>query len=114
MAFAGLSEEAARQAGHDVVVSKHRFSGNSRALIVGQPEGLVKVIAERGPGGRAGRVLGVHMVGPLVTEQLAEGWLAVNWEATPEEISQYIHPHPTLSETFGETVMSLTGRGLHG
>ena len=114
VAFAGLSEEAAREAGLDVVVSKHRFSGNSRALIVGEPDGLVKVIAERQADGRAGRLLGVHMVGPMVTEQLAEGWLAVNWEATPEEISNYVHPHPTLSETFGESVMSLTGRGLHG
>ena len=114
VAFAGLSEEAAREKGLDVVVSKHRFSGNSRALIVGEPDGLVKVIAKRGTDGKAGRLLGVHMVGPMVTEQLAEGYLAVNWEATPEEISNYVHPHPTLSETFGETVMSLTGRGLHG
>ena len=114
VAFAGLSEQAARDAGLDVVVAKQRFSANSRALIVGEPEGLVKVIAERQADGRAGRLLGVHMVGPAVTEQLAEGWLSVNWEATPEDISQYIHPHPTLSETFGETVMSLTGRGLHG
>ncbi len=95
-------------------MAKHRYSGNSRALIVGETDGLVKVIAERQPDGTAGRLLGVHMVGPTVTEQLAEGWLAVNWEATPDEISQYVHPHPTLSETFGETVMSLTGRGLHG
>ncbi|MFN2607073.1 MAG: dihydrolipoyl dehydrogenase [Acidimicrobiales bacterium] len=114
VAFAGLSEQAARDAGLDVVVSKHRFSGNSRALIVGEPDGLVKVIAERQADGTAGRLLGVHMVGPWVTEQLAEGWLSLNWEATPDEISQYVHPHPTLSETFGETVMSLTGRGLHG
>jgi dihydrolipoamide dehydrogenase len=114
VAFAGLSEEAARDAGYDVAVSKHRFGGNSRALIVGEPEGLVKVIAEKGPDGKAGRLLGVHMVGPWVTEQLAEGYLSVNWEATPDDVSQFIHPHPTLSETFGETVMSLTGRGLHG
>ncbi|MGI9079575.1 MAG: dihydrolipoyl dehydrogenase [Acidimicrobiales bacterium] len=114
VAFAGLSEQAARDAGFEVSVSKHRFSGNSRALIIGEPDGLVKVIAERLPDGSAGRLLGVHMVGPMVTEQLAEGWLAVNWEATPAEISEYIHPHPTLSETFGETVMALTGRGLHG
>ncbi|MGI8777784.1 MAG: dihydrolipoyl dehydrogenase [Acidimicrobiales bacterium] len=114
VAFAGLSEQAARDAGFEVSVAKHRFSGNSRALIIGEPDGLVKVIAERLPDGSAGRLLGVHMVGPIVTEQLAEGWLAVNWEATPAEISQYIHPHPTLSETFGETVMALTGRGLHG
>ena len=114
VAFAGLSEQAARDAGMDVVVSKHRFNSNSRAMIVGEAEGLVKVIAERGPDGRAGSLVGVHMVGPWVTEQLAEGYLAVNWEATPDEVSAYIHPHPTLSETFGETVLSLTGRGLHG
>jgi dihydrolipoamide dehydrogenase len=114
VAFAGLSEQAAADAGLDVMVSKHRFSASSRALIIGETEGMVKVIAERQPDGKAGRLLGVHMVGPLVTEQLAEGWLSVNWEATPEDISQYIHPHPTLSETFGETVFSLTGRGLHG
>ena len=114
VAFAGLSEQGARDAGFDVVVNKHRFVANSRALIVGEPDGLVKVIAEKGPDGKAGRLLGVHMVGPWVTEQLGEAYLSVNWEATPDEISQYIHPHPTLSETFGETVMALTGRGLHG
>jgi dihydrolipoamide dehydrogenase len=114
VAFAGLSEQAARDAGLDVVVAKHRFVSNSRALIVGEPEGMVKVIAEKAPDGKAGRLLGVHMVGPWVTEQLAEGYLAVNWEATPDDVSQFIHPHPTLTETFGETVMSLTGRGIHG
>jgi dihydrolipoamide dehydrogenase len=114
VAFAGMSEEAAKAAGHDVVVSKHRFMGNGRALIIGEAEGLVKVIAEKRPDGTAGRILGVHMVGPWVTEQLGQGYLAVNWEATPEEVGQFIQPHPTLSETFGETVMALTGRGLHG
>jgi dihydrolipoamide dehydrogenase len=114
VAFAGLSEQAAKERGLDVVVSKHRFAGNGRALILGEAEGLVKVIAEKGPDGKAGRILGVHMVGPWVTEQLAEGYLAVNWEALPEEVGHFIHAHPTLSETFGETVLSLTGRGLHG
>jgi len=74
----------------------------------------VKIVAERGADGRAGQILGVHMVGPWVTEQLGQGYLAVNWDAVPEEVAHYIQPHPTLSETFGETVMSLTGRGLHG
>jgi dihydrolipoamide dehydrogenase len=114
VAFAGFSEEAAKEAGYDVVVSKHRYSGNGRALIIGEAEGLVKVIAEKGADGKAGRILGVHMVGPWVTEQLGQGYLAVNWDAVPEEVAHYIQPHPTLSETFGETVMSLTGRGLHG
>ena len=114
VAFAGYSEEAAKEAGLEVVVAKHRFAGDGRALIIGEPEGLVKVIAEKTPDGKAGRIVGVHMVGPWVTEQLGPGYLAVNWEAVPEEIAHFIQPHPTLSETFGETVMSLTGRGLHG
>lgn len=113
VAFAGLSEEAAREAGYDVVAKKDPFGGNGRALIVGEPEGMVKVICEKQPDGSAGRILGVHMVGPWVTEQLGQGYLAVNWEATPGEVAQYIQPHPTLSETFGETVLALTGRGLH-
>lgn len=114
VAFAGPSEQAAREAGLDVVAKKMPYSHNGRALIVGEPEGLVKVIAEKRPDGGAGRIVGVHMVGPWVTEQLGQGYLAVNWEATPMEVGHFIQPHPTLSETFGETVLALTGRGLHG
>jgi dihydrolipoamide dehydrogenase len=114
VAFAGYSEEAAKEAGYDVVTSKHTYRANSRALIVNETDGLVKVIAEKRPDGTGGRVLGVHMVGPWVTEQLGQGYLAVNWEATVDEIGEFIQPHPTLSETFGETVLSLTGRSLHG
>ncbi len=113
VAFAGLTEDAARAAGHEVMVKKDPFGGNSRARILGETDGLVKIVAERTSDGRAGRVLGVHMVGPWVTEQLGQGYLSVNWEATPEEASQFIQPHPTLSEGFGETMLALTGRGLH-
>lgn len=113
IAFAGLTEEAAHQAGYEINVKKDPFGGNSRARIIGETEGLVKVISERRADGRAGKILGVHMAGPWVTEQLGMGYLALNWEATPDEIAQFIQPHPTLSETFGETVIALTGRGLH-
>ncbi len=113
VAFAGMTEAAARAAGYDVVVKKDPFGGNSRARIIGDTDGLVKVVAERGPDGRAGRVLGVHMVGPWVTEQLGQGYLAVNWEATVDEVAAFVQPHPTLSESFGETMIALTGRGLH-
>jgi dihydrolipoamide dehydrogenase len=113
VAFCGLTEAAALQAGLDVVVKQDPFAGNSRARIVGDTDGLVKVVAERGSDGRAGRLLGVHMVGPWVTEQLGQGYLAVNWEATPEELGQFLQPHPSLSEAFGETILALTGRGLH-
>ena len=114
VAFAGLTEAAAREAGYEVVTSKHRFTGNSRAMIVNDTEGLVKIVAEREADGAAGRVLGVHMMGPWVTEQLGQGYLAVNWEATVAEVAALVQPHPTLSELFGETMLSLTGRGLHG
>jgi len=71
------------------------------------------VIAEKLPDGTPGRVLGVHMSGPWVTEQLGQGYLAVNWEATVDDIAHFIQPHPSLSESFGETVLSLTGRSLN-
>jgi dihydrolipoamide dehydrogenase len=109
VAFCGLTEEQAKEAGHDVVTSSHRFAGNGRALIIGESDGLLKVVAEKG-----GAILGVHIAGPWATELLAEGYLAVNWEALPEEVAAFLHPHPTLSEVFGETALSLTGRSLHG
>ena len=113
VAFCGLSEEAAKRAGYDVVTKKDPFGGNSRARIIGDIEGLVKLVAERNPDGTAGRLLGVHMVGPWVTEQLGGGYLAVNWEATAQDVAEFIQPHPSLSETFGETALALAGRGLH-
>ena len=113
VAWSGPSEEAAKAAGYDVVVAKHQFRANSRAMIIGETDGLVKIIAKKNPDGSAGQVLGVHMVGPWVTEQLSGGYLAVNWEATVEEIAHFIQPHPSLSELFGETVMSLTGRSIN-
>ncbi len=114
VAYAGHTEESARRAGFEVVAAKHRFAGNGRALVLGESEGLVKVVAERRADGTAGRILGVHLVGPWVTEQLGQGYLAVNWEATVDEVAAFIQPHPTMSELFGETVLSLTGRSLHG
>ncbi len=113
VAWAGPSEEEARAAGHDVVVAKHQFRSNSRAMILGELDGLVKIIAKKDRDGRAGQVLGVHMVGPWVTEQLSGGYLAVNWEATVDEIAEFLQPHPSLTEVFGETVMSLTGRSIN-
>ena len=113
VAWVGLSEEAAREAGHDVVVAKHQFRANSRAQIIGEIDGLVKIVAKKNADGTAGQVLGVHMVGPWVTEQLSGGYLAVNWEATVAEVAEFIQPHPSLSELFGETMLSLTGRSLN-
>lgn len=113
VAFVGLTEATAKRAGLDVVVKKDPFGGNSRARIIGEVDGMVKIVAERRSDGTTGKLLGVHMVGPWVTEQLGAGYLAVNWEATADEVAQFIQPHPSLSEAFGETVLALTGRGLH-
>jgi len=109
VAFAGYSEQAAKDAGLDVVTSKHRYTGKGRAILIGEPDGMVKIVAERD-----GPILGVHIAGPWATELIAEGYLAVNWEATAEDLGALIHPHPTLSELFGESALALTGRSLHG
>jgi dihydrolipoamide dehydrogenase len=113
VAFCGLTEAAAKEKGYDVVVKKDPFGGNSRAQIIGDTEGVVKIIAEKRADGTGGQILGVHMAGPWVTEQLGAGYFAVNWEATAEEAAALIQPHPSLSETFGETLLALAGRGLH-
>jgi dihydrolipoamide dehydrogenase len=114
VAWSGPGEDAAKAAGMDVIVGKHPFKFNSRAQILGETDGMVKIIARKNPDGSAGQVLGVHMVGPWVTELLSGGYLAVNWEATVEEVAEFIQPHPSLSELFGETMMSLTGRSFNG
>jgi dihydrolipoamide dehydrogenase len=109
VAWAGLTEAEARAAGHDIEVHKHRFAGNGRAMIIGETEGMVKVVAAKD-----GPILGFHIVGPWASELLAEGYLAVNWQATPEDVGHFIHPHPSLSEAIGETMLTFTGRSLHG
>ncbi len=110
VSFTGLTEQAAIDRGYDVEISAHRFMGNGRALIIGEPDGMVKIVAERG----TGVILGVHIAGPWATELIGEGYLAVNWEATAADLGALIHPHPTLGELFGESALALTGRSLHG
>jgi dihydrolipoamide dehydrogenase len=108
--FCGMTEEQAKAKGYEVEKSVHRFIGNGRALIVGESDGLVKIVAEKG----SGTILGVHIAGPWATELIAEGYLSVNWEATAHDLGALIHAHPTLSELFGESALALTGRSLHG
>ncbi|MFF7337962.1 dihydrolipoyl dehydrogenase [Streptomyces sp. NPDC008163] len=106
-AAVGLSEAAAREAGHDVVVNTMPLTAVAKGMVHGQG-GMVKVVAERD-----GRVLGVHLVGPHVSEMIAESQLIVGWDAEPFDVAQHIHPHPTLSEAIGESFLTLAGRGLH-
>lgn len=106
-AAVGLSEAQARDAGHDVVVNTMPLTAVAKGMVHGQG-GVVKVVAERG-----GRVLGVHLVGPHVSEMIAESQLIVGWDAEPSDVAHHIHPHPTLSEAVGEAFLTLAGRGLH-
>ncbi|MEU8699844.1 dihydrolipoyl dehydrogenase [Streptomyces sp. NPDC048680] len=106
-ASVGLSEARARDAGHDVVVNTMPLTAVAKGMVHGQG-GMVKVVAERG-----GRVLGVHLVGPHVSEMIAESQLIVGWDAEPSDVARHVHPHPTLSEAVGEAFLTLAGRGLH-
>ena len=109
VAWTGMTEAEAREAGYDVEVHKHAMAGNGRAMILGETDGLVKVVAQRD-----GPILGFHMVGPWASELMHEGYLAVNWEALPSEMGRLIHAHPSLAEAIGETMITFSGRSLHG
>jgi dihydrolipoamide dehydrogenase len=109
VAWTGMTEAEARAAGHDVEVHKHAMAGNGRAMILGETDGLVKVVAARG-----GPILGFHLVGPWASELLHEGYLAVNWEALPSDVGRLVHAHPSLAEAIGETMITFSGRSLHG
>ncbi len=107
VASVGLTEAQARERGHDVESERFSMQGLGKANIVGEG-GAVKVVAEK-----EGPVLGVHMIGPHVTDLVAEAMLITNWEAMPAEVAALIHPHPTLSEAIGESHLALAGKPLH-
>jgi dihydrolipoamide dehydrogenase len=108
IASVGLTEAQARDRGYDVATTKLNFQILAKANIVGEG-GLAKVVAEKD----GGQVLGVHMVGPHVTELIAEASLIYNWEASASDVAAIIHPHPTLSEAVGEAMLSLAGKPLN-
>lgn len=109
VAAVGLTEEQAKEAGHDVDVTKHSFAGIAKAQMMHQARGFSKIVASKD-----GPILGIHMIGPRVTELLAEALLTVGWEAMPAEVAALVHPHPTLSEVVGEAALQAIGRPLHG
>ncbi|MFC8514566.1 dihydrolipoyl dehydrogenase [Streptomyces sp. NPDC057257] len=107
-ASVGLSEAEARARGHEVDVDTMPLTAVAKGMVHGQG-GMVKVVAEAG----GGQVLGVHLVGPHVSEMIAESQLIVGWEAHASDVARHVHPHPTLSEAVGEAFLTLAGRGLH-
>ena len=107
VASVGLTLAQAKARGHDVVELNYDLAGNGKAQILGT-SGSVKLIAEKN-----GPILGIHMVGARVGENLAEAQLIFNWEATANDVAPLIHAHPTLSEALGEAHMALAGKPLH-
>lgn len=110
VAWAGMTEEHAKESGVEYEVKKHPWPGNGRSMIVGETEGMVKIIAKK----NGGPIIGFHLCGPWASELLTGGYYAVNWEATPEDVGHLIHAHPSLSEIIGETMITFSGRSLHG
>ena len=109
VASMGLTEKQAREQGYEIKVGKFPFMANGKALGLGDYGGFVKVVADA----KYGEVLGVHMVGPEVTELLPEWVLARNQELTPHEIARSIHAHPTRSEAMMEAAHAVTGQAIH-
>lgn len=105
----GISEAEAVEQGHEVEVGEFPFRPNGKALALGERDGFVKIVAEA----TTGEILGVHLVGPEVTELLPELVLARTWELTPEEIARTVHAHPTLSEALMEAAHGVFGRPIH-
>jgi dihydrolipoamide dehydrogenase len=110
VASVGLTEEKAReQYGDDIRVGRFPFAANGKALGMGEREGFAKVISEP----KYGEILGVHIIGPHATDMIAEAVVAIQSEATIEDIEASIHPHPTLSEPIHEAALDTIGQALH-
>jgi dihydrolipoamide dehydrogenase len=110
LAWVGMTEEQAKAAGIDYEVKVHPWPGNGRSMIVGETEGVIKVLVARD----GGPIIGFHLCGPWASELLTGGYYAVNWEATAADVAHLIHAHPSLSELVGETMITFSGRSLHG
>jgi dihydrolipoyl dehydrogenase len=109
VASVGLTEARAREAGHDVVVGKFPFVALGRAQTYGSTDGLIKVVADQ----KYGEILGVHIIGPSASDLIPEGVLALQLEATLEDIANTIHAHPTLGEGSMEAAMVALGLPVH-
>jgi dihydrolipoamide dehydrogenase len=108
VASVGITSATAAARGIETTEFTYDLAGNGKSQIL-QTQGAAKVIAVAG----GGPVLGVHLVGARVGELIAEGQLIYNWEATPSDVAQLIHPHPTQSEALGEAHLALAGKPLH-
>jgi dihydrolipoamide dehydrogenase len=109
VASVGLTEARAKEAGHEVRVGRFPFIGNGKAIAMGEPEGMVKVVFDAA----TGELLGAHMVGAEVTELIQGYAIARTLETTEKELMHTVFPHPTVSETMHEAVLDAYGRVIH-
>ena len=105
----GLTEAKAREQGYNVKVGKFPFTANSRASIVGEHEGFIKMVSDS----KYGEILGVHIIGPQATELIAEAVTAMELEATVEDLMWTIHAHPTLAEAMLDASNSVYGLAIN-
>jgi dihydrolipoamide dehydrogenase len=106
---AGLTEAQAREKGHEVKVGKFPFAGNSKATILGDHDGFVKIVSDA----KYGEILGVHIIGPQATELIAEAVAVLELEGTIEELMFTIHAHPTLSESLLDAYGAVEGMAIN-
>lgn len=109
IAYTGLTEEEAKEEGHEVVASRFPFAANGRALTTSHADGFVQVVAEK----ETGRLLGVQMVGHEASNLIAQAVLAIEMGANAEDLSLTIHAHPTLAETVMEAAEGVLGNAIH-
>ena len=109
IASVGMTEAAARAAGHEVKVGRFPFMGNGKAIAMGEPEGLVKTVFDA----KSGELLGAHMIGAEVTELIQGFGVAKSLETTEADLIHAVFPHPTLSEMMHESVLDAYGQALH-
>ena len=109
VASVGMTEAAAKDAGHDIRVGKFPFIGNGKAIALGEAEGFVKTVFDK----KTGELLGAHMIGAEVTELIQGYVVARTLETTETELMHTVFPHPTLSEMMHESVLDAYGRVIH-
>ncbi|WP_315905863.1 dihydrolipoyl dehydrogenase [Priestia koreensis] len=109
IASVGFTEDQAKEKGFELKIGKFPFKAVGKALVHGESDGFVKIIADA----KTNDLLGVHMIGPDVTNMISEAGLAKLLDATPWEIAHTIHPHPSLSEAIGEAALAVEGKAIH-
>ena len=110
VAWVGLGEEELKAKGIDYKVGKSLFKSNARSKAMNEPDGQVKILADK----KTDKILGIYIIGPRASDMIAEAVIAMEFGASSEDIARSFHAHPTLSETIKEAAMSVDKWSIHG